>query len=394
MTHHAPDATTIDAALKLLTEHGYDDMARAIELLLGEAMKIERSAFLGASPYERTGERLGYANGYKSKSVKSRLGELELSIPKVRGLAEGLEPFYPRALERGERSERALKLAVAQMWVEGVSTRKVKQVTEQLCGLEVSSSQVSRAAQLLDEELDAWRARPLGKYRYLILDARYEKVRHGGQVLSCAVLVAAGVDASSGKRSILGVSAALSEAEVHWRGFLQDLKDRGLHGVELITSDDHAGLKAAVSSLFHGVAWQRCQFHLQQNAGAYVPRTDMRRPVARDIRSIFNAPDRLEAERLLEHVVSRYRDSAPKLSEWLETNIPEGLAVFALPDSHRRRLRTSNLMERVNREIRRRTRVATLFPNEASLLRLVTAVVAEISEEWETGRTYLSMEPE
>ena len=394
MTHHTPDATTIDAALKLLTKHGYDDMVRAIEILLGEAMKIERSAFLGAGPYERTEERVGHANGFKPKHVKSRLGALDLSIPKVRGLAEGVEPFYPRALERGERSERALKLAVAQMWVEGVSTRKVKQVTEELCGLEISSSQVSRAAQLLDEELEAWRSRPLGKYRYLILDARYEKIRHGGQVVSCAVLVVSGVDAESGKRSVLGVSVSLSEAEVHWRAFLQSLKDRGLHGVELITSDDHAGLKAAVTSLFTGVAWQRCQFHLQQNAGGYVPRMDMRKPVARDIRSIFNAPDRAEADRLLGLVVERYRDSAPKLAEWIEANIPEGLAVFALPESHRRRLRTSNLMERVNREIRRRTRVATLFPNEASLLRLVTAVVAEISEEWETGRTYLSMETE
>lgn len=394
MTHHAPDATTIDAALKLLTEHGYDDMARAIEILLNEAMKIERSGFLGAGPYERSEERRGHANGYKPKRVQSRLGQLELSIPKVRGLAEGLESFYPQALERGERSERALKLALAQMYVEGVSTRKVKQITEQLCGLEVTSSQVSRAAQLLDEGLEAWRARPLGRHRYLILDARYEKVRHGGQVVSCAVLVAAGVEAVSGKRSILGVSVALSEAEVHWRGFLQDLKDRGLHGVELITSDDHAGLKAAVSSLFPGVAWQRCQFHLQQNAAAYVPQTDLRKQVARDIRGIFNTPNRLEADRLLGLVAESYRESAPQLADWLEANIPEGLAVFALPDAHRRRMRTSNLMERVNREIRRRTRVATLFPNEASLLRLVTAVVAEISEEWETGRTYLSMDTE
>ena len=394
MTHHEPDATTIDTALKLLTLHGYDDMVRAIEILLGEAMKIERSAFLGAGPYERTEERLGHANGFKSKRVKSRLGELELSIPKVRGLAEGIEPFYPQALERGERSERALKLAVAQMWVEGVSTRKVKKITEELCGLEVSSSQVSRAAKLLDDELKAWRTRPLGKYRYLILDARYEKVRHGGQVISCAVLVAAGVDAESGKRSVLGVSVSLSEAEVHWRGFLQGLKDRGLHGIELITSDDHAGLKAAVNAIFAGVARQRCQFHLQQNAGAYVPSMDMRMQVARDIRSIFNAPDRSEADRLLGQVIERYQDTAPKLSEWLEDNIAEGLAVFAVPDSHRRRLRTSNLMERVNREIKRRTRVATLFPNEASLLRLVSAVVAEISDEWETGRTYLTMETE
>lgn len=392
MTHHEPDATTISAALELLSEHGYDDMVRAIEILLGEAMKIERSALLGAGPYERTDGRKGHANGYKPKRVKSRLGELELSIPKVRGLAEDEEPFYPRALERGERSERALKLALAQMWVEGVSTRKVKKVTEELCGLEVSSTQVSRAAQLLDEELEAWRSRPLGAFRYLILDARYEKVRHGGQVISCAVLIAAGVDAATGKRSVLGVSVSLSEAEVHWRRFLQDLKGRGLHGIELITSDDHAGLKAAITSTFHGAAWQRCQFHLQQNAQAYVPRVEMRRRVSNDIRSIFHAPTREESERLLALAVERYRSKAPKLAEWMEENLSEGLAVFAFPEQHRRRLRTSNLMERVNREIKRRTRVATLFPNENSLLRLVTAVVVEISEEWETGRTYLRMD--
>lgn len=393
MTRHSADATTISNALELLTEHGFEEMARAMEILVNEAMKIERSEYLEAGPYERTGDRKGFGNGFKPKRVKSRLGELELSIPKVRDLTEDMESFFPKALERGERSERALKLAVAQMWVEGVSTRKVKQVTEQLCGLEVSSMQVSRAAKLLDEELEAWRTRPLDEFRYLILDARYEKVRHGGQVVSCAVLVATGVDLA-GKRSVLGVSVSLSEAEVHWRNFLQGLKDRGLHGVQAITSDDHAGIKAAVSAMFPGTLKQRCQFHLQQNAQAYVPRIEMRKPVAKDIRSVFNAPSREEADRLLGIVVESYREKAPKLADWMETNLPEGLAVFALPEGHRRRLRTSNLMERLNKEIKRRTRVATLFPNEDSLLRLVTAVVAEISEEWETGRTYLTMDPD
>ncbi len=393
MTHHEPDATTIANALELLTEHGYEEMARAIEILLNEAMKIERSSYLKAGPYERSEDRRGYANGYKPKRVKSRLGEFELSIPQASDLVDGLEPFYPRALERGERSERALKLAVAQMWVEAVSTRKVKAVTAQLCGLEISSTQVSRAAKLLDEELEAWRSRPLGSHRYLLLDARYEKIRHGGQVVSCAVLLAAGVDAS-GSRSVLGVSVSLSEAEVHWRSFLQSLQDRGLHGVAAITSDGHAGIKAAVAALFPGAAWQRCQFHLQQNAQAYVPRVEMRREVAADIRGIFNAPNAEEADRLLGRVVEKYREIAPKLAEWMETSLPDGLAVFGLPEAHRRRMRTSNLMERLSKEIKRRTRVATLFPSEESLLRLVSAVVAEISEEWETARTYLCMDTE
>lgn len=294
-------------------------------------------------------------------------------------------------MEKGVRSERALKLAVAEMYVQGVSTRKVTQVMQQLCGLEVSSTQVSRAAQLLDEELSAWRQRPLGEMPYLALDARYEKVRHGGSVISCAVLIAVGIT-PHGRRTLLGVSVSLSEAEVHWREFLASLQDRGLHGVQLIVSDDHAGLKAAREARFAGVPWQRCQFHLQQNAGHYVPRISMRAELAADLRAIFDAPDRAEADRRLEMAVRKYEKTAPKLAAWLGAHVPDGLTVFALPAEHRRRLRTSNLLERLNKEIKRRTRVATLFPNEASLLRLVSAVLMEISEEWETEKIYLRME--
>ncbi len=226
---------------------------------------------------------------------------------------------------------------------------------------------------------------------YNIIDARYEKVRHGGQVVSCAVLVAVGVQAD-GRRSVLGTSVALSEAEVHWRALLSSLFERGLHGVKLVVSDDHEGLKKARRAVFPSVPWQRCQFHLQQNAGKYVPRVSMRKEVAAAIRSVFDAPDRAEAERLLKKLCDTYRTTAPALAEWAEENIPEGLTVFAMPSAHRRRLRTSNMLERLNREIRRRTRVATMFPNEASLLRLVSAILAEISEEWETSRIYINME--
>lgn len=392
MTRHESDRTTITSALKLLTDEGFDGMSTAIELLLNEAMKLERCEYLGAGPYERNEDRRGYANGFKPKRVKSRLGELELSIPKVRATNE-LESFYPRALERGERSERALKLAVAEMYVQGVSTRKVTEITRELCGLDVSSSEVSRVAALLDEELEAWRTRPLGEFAYLILDARYEKVRHGGRIVNCALLYAVGIGLD-GKRSVLGVSVSLSEAEVHWRAFLDGLLDRGLRGVQHVTSDDHAGLKAALNSTLPGASWQRCQFHLQRNAQAYVPHVEQRKQVARDLRDIFNAPDRFEAERLLEMTTKAWRPKAPKLADWMEENVLEGLAVFALPRSHWRRMRTSNLLERLSREIKRRTRVATLFPNEPSLLRLATAILAEISEDWETGRVYLNMDAE
>ena len=378
------ESNPLGQMIQVLDEYGFDGMARAIGILVNEAMKIERSEVLGAQPYERTSERHGYANGFKPKTLNTRVGKVELQVPQTRDVE-----FYPKSLERGVRSERALKLAVAEMYVQGVSTRKVTEITQELCGLEVSSSQVSRAAQMLDEELESWRSRPLGKLPYLIIDARYEKVRHGGSVVDCAVLVAVGV-LPNGKRTVLGVSAKLSEAEVHWRDFLQSLVDRGLHGVELITSDAHEGLKAARKGVFPGVPWQRCQFHLQQNAVAYVPKISMRFEVAADLRGVFNAPDANEAERLLKIAVEKYRHSAPKLAEWMEKNVPEGLTVFTRPTAHRRRLRTGNMIERLNKEIRRRTRVATLFPNEASLLRLVSAVLAEVDEEWQTGKCYLN----
>jgi transposase-like protein len=210
-------------------------------------------------------------------------------------------------------------------------------------------------------------------------------------VLSCAVLIATGV-MEDGKRTVLGTSVSLSEAEIHWRSFLLDLRKRGLHGVQLITSDDHSGLKAALTSVFPSVPWQRCQVHLQRNAVPYVPKMDMRKGVANDIRNIFNAPDKAEAKRLLDLSVEKYKKTASKLSEWMESNIPEGFTVFVLPENQRKKLRSTNMVERLNREIKRRTRVATLFPNEASLLRLVSAILSETSEEWETGKRYLPKE--
>jgi transposase-like protein len=341
---------------------------------------------MNAAPYQRSSEREGHANGYKPKSVRTRVGEVTFAIPQVR---EG--GFYPQALEKGLRSERALTLALAEMYVQGVSTRKVKAITEQLCGVSVSSAMVSQAASQMDAELEKWRERPLGEYPFLFLDAYYEQVREDGQVRDLAVLVAMGVN-PAGKREILGVSVSLSEHEVHWRAFLERLKQRGLGGVRLITSDDHAGLRAARLAVFGGIPWQRCQFHLQQNAQAYVPRKDMQAEVANDIRTIFNAPDRVTAEAYLARTVQKYQDSASRLSRWMATNIPEGLTVFSFPGGFQRSLRTTNGVERLHREVRRRARVVSIFPNPASCLRLVSAVLNEISDEWLTGRTYLTFE--
>ena len=386
MTQEKNDSAVCQA-MEQIIENGFEGLDTAVSILINEAMKVERSRALGAGPWQRSETRKGYANGYKDKTVESRVGKLALKVPQVRGQIS----FYPSALDKGLRSERALKLAMAEMYIQGVSTRKVTEVLNQLCGLEVTSSQVSRATALLDEELEKWRNRPLGHTPFVQLDARYEKMRHGGSVVSCAVLIATGVT-FDGQRSVLGVSVSLSEAETHWRQFLSSLKSRGLHGVIMITSDDHPGIKAALKSTFNGVSWNRCHVHLQRNATAYVPKVDMRRAVARDISSIFCAPNRDEAQRLLDLAVEKYRAKAPRLSSWMEDNISEGFTVFMLHDSLRTRLRTTNMLERLNREIKRRTRVASLFPNEASLLRLVSAILMETSEEWETGRKYLKLE--
>jgi putative transposase len=385
MTHQAHPSVTFEV-VQLLAEHGFDGMAQAMELLINECMKIERQQALGVGPYQRGEARRGQANGFKPKRIKTRIGQLRLAVPQVRGAK-----FYPRALERGSRSEKALRLALAEMYVQGVSTSKVTRITEELCGCEISSSDVSRATALLDEELQKWRTRPLGQIKYLILDARYEKIRHGGSIVDCAVFTAIGLD-PEGRRSILGVSVSLSEAEVHWREFFKSLLERGLFGVELITSDAHPGLKEARKACFPGVPWQRCQFHLMHNALSHVPRQDMKREVMDDLRSVFDSADEHAAGQQLARVVHKYQKSAPKLAEWMEENVPESLTVFRLPPSHRKRLRTTNMDERLNRELKRRTRVATLFPNEASLLRLVTAVLMEISDEWETGKRYVTFE--
>jgi putative transposase len=384
---HQPDSELLNTVLQLLTEQGHQGFAEGIRILVNEAMRRERSAVLQAQPYERSELRRGQANGFKDKTLTTRLGNITFDVPQVRpGVA-----FYPSSLEKGIRSEQALKLALAEMYVQGVSTRKVASIVEKLCGTSVSSTQVSQCAAKLDGELQTWRNRPLGSFPYLVVDARYEKVRHGGCLVDCAILIALGVD-EQGKRTILGVSVALSEAEAHWRQFLSSLQQRGLQGVGYIVSDDHSGLRAARAAVFPSVPWQRCQFHLQQNAQAYIPRLELRAQVAEDIRTIFNSPDLASAQLRLKTVASRYTSKAPKLVAWMEENLPQGFTAFTLPTSHQRKLRTSNALERVNQELKRRTRVASMFPNEASVLRLVSALLSEISEQWQTGNIYLNMQ--
>lgn len=375
---HQNDYTFADE----IAEKGLEAIPELMRVLINNAMQVEKSKYLQAEQYERTEERKGHANEFKPKTVKTRMGEITFAVPQVR---EG--GFYPTALEKGLRSERALTVTLAEMYVQGVSTRKVKAITEQLCGVEVSATQVSRAAAQLDEVLQEWRERPLGEVQYLYMDARYEKVREAGQVRDVAVLVASGIT-PQGERQVLGVSVSLSEHETHWKAFLKSLKDRGLNGMKLIISDDHEGLGAARRAVFGSVPWQRCQFHLQQNAGAYVSKQSMKAEVAADIRAMFNAPDRKAAELFLQEAIQKYALSAPHLSAWMEENLAEGFTVFDFPLEHRRMIRTTNSLERINKEICRRTRVVGVFPNEASCLRLVSALLMEISEEWQIGKRY------
>lgn len=375
--------------MEQLIESGPDGMASAFTALMNLAMRIERERHLGAQAYERSPERSGYANGYKPKKIDTAAGTLSVQVPKSRG---GETSFYPQALERGRRSSRAVMLAIAQMYIQGVSTRDVEKVMAEF-GLEgLSSSQVSRAAALMDEELEAWRRRRLGAFPYLFLDARYEKARIDGVVRDAAILSAVGIG-EDGKRSVLGVSVALSEAEVHWRAFLDSLVARGLRGVHFITSDDHAGLVAARKAVFPGAIWQRCQFHLARNAIHHAPSAATRKAIGRQLRAVWGASDRTTAEAELARIVSGYAHSAPKLAAWLEQNVPEGLAVFSLPEAHWRRMRTANPIERaIQQELKRRTRKIRVFPNQAALERLATAILVEIDEQWiASDRAYLTI---
>lgn len=383
------DDRIIAELMEQLIETGPEGMASAFTAMLNLAMRFERERHVGARAYERTPERSGYANGFKAKRVDTPAGTLTVQVPKSRG---GDAPFYPQALERGRRSSRAVMLAIAQMYIQGVSTRDVEKVMAEL-GLEsLSSSQVSRAAALLDAELEAWRTRPLGAFPYLFLDARYEKVRIDGVVRDAALLSVIGIDEEGG-RSVLGLSVALSEAEVHWRGFLDSLVARGLRGVRFITSDDHAGLVAARKAVFPGAVWQRCQFHLARNAIHHAPTAATRKAIGRQLRAVWNATDRASAEAELARLVKAYADSAPKLAAWLEHNVPEGLAVLSLPEEHWRRMRTANPIERaIQQELKRRTRKIRVFPNEAALERLATAILVEIDEQWiAADRAYITM---
>jgi putative transposase len=364
-----------------------DFLKEIVREVLQQVLEAEMTQHIGAAPYERTEDRRGHRNGYKERTLKTRVGTLELLLPKDR---EGT--FSTRLFARYQRNEKALVLALMEMYIEGVSTRKVKDITEALCGTSFSKSLVSRLAGDLDSELERWRRRPLEAeaYPYVFVDARYEKVRIDGRVLGEGVLIVTAVP-NDGFREILGVEVADTESEATYQELFRSLKARGLRGVELVVSDDHEGLKAAIERHFQGASWQRCQVHYARNLLKMVGKSK-RKELGEGLRGVFAAPDRETALRLADGLADRWRESYPKVAEHIEEHIEECLSCLCFPESHRRRIRTTNGLERLNQEIKRRTRVVRIFPNREACLRLVTALAMEQSEEWVTGRRYLDME--
>lgn len=355
-----------------------DVLKGMVRTLVQELLEEECTRHLQAAPHERTETRKGHRNGYKPRTFKTRVGELELAVPQVRGTL----PYHPSLWQRYERSERAVLLTCAQMYFQGVSTRQVARVLETMGGFELSAATVSRAAQELDEQLERHRTRPLEQaYPYLVVDARYEKVRRGGRVVSTALLVVAGIG-EDGRREILSWQAGDSESEETWGAVFRDLKRRGLSGVELVVSDAHAGLRAALAKHFQGVAWQRCRVHFQRellNKASYKDHPEL----ARDLQAVFRLADKAQCRQAAREVVDRWAKKAPKMAAALEAGLEDCLPVLDLPTTHRRRLHSTNLAERLMRELKRRTRVVGIFPDEASLERLAGALLVETHEAWQ-----------
>jgi putative transposase len=370
--------------IEALIEEDRDLLKELLREAMQTVLEAEMTDCLGASPGERTPERLGYRAGFYPRTLVTRVGALELKVPRDRDGRFSTELF-----ERYQRSEKALVSALAEMYVQGVSTRKVKAITEELCGHGFSASTVSTINQRLDESLAQFAERPLDEaYPYLILDARYEKVRDHGVVRSQAVLVAIGIN-WDGRRQVLGVELANRESASSWKDFLVALKVRGLHGVEFVVSDDHAGLKRAIAKVLPEAAWQRGYVHFLRNALDYLPRK-ADDDCLKELRWLYDRRDLTEAQRDLSAWLMRWQDKYPKLTDWIEEHIGETLTFYRLPQPHHKHLKSTNLLERLNEEIKRRTRVVRIFPNAPSCLRLIRALTAEIHETWLEDSRYLN----
>ncbi len=362
-------------------------MAVLLEPILNQILQAEMTDHLGASPEERTDDRQGYRNGSYKRQLTTRVGRLELEVPRDR---DGT--FQTELFQRYQRSEKALVLALMQMVAQGVSTRRVKEITTELCGREFSKSTVSRLTGELDEQVEAWSSRSLeeSNYPFLLLDAMHLKVRRQGAVRSTTVMLAVGIN-EAGQREILGLETAFGETEEGWRRFIGQLKSRGLSGVEVATSDAHEGLVQALREGFPGLIWQRCQAHFRRNVLDQTP-SGYRDRMHQILDQLLEASSQSDMQRRFEDVSGEIEENAPAALEVLEGGLFDATAVLALPGKYRRRLRTTNMLERFIEEIRRREKVIRIFPNLGSVERLVGALCAETHEEWSTGRRYLTMD--
>jgi putative transposase len=372
--------------LEALIAEDRDLLKRLAGEALNQVLQAEMTEFLGAAPGERSESRQGYRAGYYSRGLITRIGKIELRVPRDRH-----GEFSTALFERFQRSEKALVSALAEMYVQGVSTRKVKAITEELCGHSFSAATISTINKSLDETLTKFARRRLTEdYPYLILDARYEKVRDDGVIQSQAVLVALGIN-WEGHRQVLGVELANRESQSSWREFLTALRQRGLSGVEFVVSDDHAGLKRAIAEILPQAAWQRCYVHFLRNALDYLPRK-ADEECMQELRWLYHRRSLAEAQRDLAAWLARWQGKYPKLTDWVEENIGSTLSFYRLPRQHHKHLKSSNMLERLNEELRRRTYVVRIFPNAASCLRLVRALCAETHEAWIEDKRYINME--
>ena len=394
MTKRKGKAELID--VKELLERDEDFLRAALQALLQAALEAEMSETIGAEKGERTEARLSYRSGYYSRSLITRVGTLELRVPQDRGGRFSTELF-----QRYQRSEKALVGTLAEMYVQGVSTRKVKTVTEALCGHSFSASAISAINKSLDEALRAFAERRLSEpYPYLILDARYEKVREAGIIISQAVLIAVAVDGEGRGPSahgldpwgqVIGVDLANRESRSSWRAFLLALKERGLSGVEFVVSDSHPGLKQAIREVLPGAAWQRCYVHFLRDALDHLSRK-LADDCLHELRWIYDRRELVEVRRDIAAWLAKWHARHSKLCDWVEENIEETLTYYRLPLQHHKHMKSTNMLERLNQELKRRTHVVRIFPNAESCLRLVRALAVETHENWLEGTRYLNMQ--
>jgi transposase-like protein len=366
-----------------------DGLKRLLEVVVNAVMREEAAAHVGAAPHERTADRRGHRNGTKPRTLNTRVGELALSVPQVRGC----DPYHPSMFHRWQRSERALLVACAEMYFQGVSTRNVRDVLEAMCGGDVSAMTVSRVAQEVDEKLSAFRGRRLDgvAYPYLMVDARYESVRVDGQVVSQAVLVVVGVT-SAGRKEVLDWRVGDSESEQTWGDAFRSLKDRGLGGVRLVVSDAHAGIRAALRRHFQGAGWQRCRVHFKRELGRKVSYKALKELMA-DAAAAFAPEGRAECLARAAEAAAKWQGRYPAVAAMFRDGFEDCLAVLALPANHRRQLASTNLLENLMRRLKKRTAVVCVFPSRASCERLVGAQLVEVHEAWQAEpRAYLNME--